>query len=427
MPTGDQSSSISGTKYISSQCIVHFRPIDKWHGQHGFDWFRIGDTEETIKKEIHKSDYEIDGFYKGIGNQYIRGNGGIVISLENNIGYLNREYRNKIIKQQKEQKTYRVPWICTFNYDDTEKKYSCKISINIKIHAENVKIIRVFRTIDLKEKVVKVITRNGDFTDQIVIEHRNDYAIKLTAKAEFNDGSTAFAGQAIIVGYRPKRMNICLIPIITSFPGQAIERIDDKINEQKIILPKLLSQPQIVPYIEIKEIESFGKETQDKINEIIEDYKFIIHYDQNGNPKKKYAVDNRGYYLTLTNNNGNLIERLYTTIKKIVPNHYVVFIINQRGKSKPEREITGRSIGIPTSNNDKRCKAAVVFNTFNSTTLCHELLHCLGLFHTFDADSRHKFEKNTTNNIMDYSSSRYTLWKWQWDIIRNADGVEFFN
>lgn len=431
MPTEDQSSSIKGNKYIDSRCIVHFRPIYKWHGRHGFDWFRIGDTEETINEQIYNPDYEKDGFYQGIGNQYIRGNGGKVISLENNIAYLNSEYGNKIIIQQKEQKTYHVPWISTFNYDDIEKKYSCKICINLKIHAENVKIIRIYRSEGLREKEIKVISKNGDFTDQIVIEQRNNHAIKLTGKAEFNDGSNSFVGQAIIVGYIPKRMNICFIPIITSFADNATERseIEKKIDEQKkIILPKLLSQPQIVPYFETKNIDSFGKETQDKINEIIEEYKpYKIYYDQYGNQKKKYDVDYRGYYMTLDNDNGDLVERLYSTVKRFLPNKYVVFLINQRGKPTPKsNEIRGRCIDIPTLNkgNFKKCKAVVVFNTLKSETVCHELLHCLGLFHTFSSYSRHIFEKGKTNNIMDYSSSRQSLWKWQWDIIRDAHGIE---
>jgi len=60
---------------------------------------------------------------------------------------------------------------------------------------------------------------------------------------------------------------------------------------------------------------------------------------------------------------------------------------------------------------------ATAFKSRTSATLVHELMHCLGLKHTFVSASKFMFDKGSTENIMDYSPVCYTTWKWQWDIM----------
>ncbi|KMQ69196.1 hypothetical protein ACM39_03580 [Chryseobacterium sp. FH2] len=47
------------------------------------------------------------------------------------------------------------------------------------------------------------------------------------------------------------------------------------------------------------------------------------------------------------------------------------------------------------------------------TTIAHEALHSIGLYHSFDNDGDYTFEYVKTNNIMDYSSPRTLIWYWQ--------------
>lgn len=58
------------------------------------------------------------------------------------------------------------------------------------------------------------------------------------------------------------------------------------------------------------------------------------------------------------------------------------------------------------------------------TTATHELLHAIGLFHTFDNDGPLTFKKFETDNIMDnYSQTTAIIakqtYKWQWEILKN--------
>jgi hypothetical protein len=67
---------------------------------------------------------------------------------------------------------------------------------------------------------------------------------------------------------------------------------------------------------------------------------------------------------------------------------------------------------------DINCDNALVFKGKMASTLTHEFLHGLGLYHTFDNDGKFTFEKNKTDNIMDYSTNRYSIFVWQWYLIR---------
>ncbi len=50
--------------------------------------------------------------------------------------------------------------------------------------------------------------------------------------------------------------------------------------------------------------------------------------------------------------------------------------------------------------------------------IAHEIMHALGLEHTFELQKSHIFEGKSTDNYMDYSDSKIYTWKWQWEITR---------
>ena len=67
---------------------------------------------------------------------------------------------------------------------------------------------------------------------------------------------------------------------------------------------------------------------------------------------------------------------------------------------------------------------------YTDVEIPHELMHALGLAHTFDEEGRyhrnrkHLFSKYKTNNYMDYSRNKKTTFKWQWDILRKSPYVK---
>ena len=59
-------------------------------------------------------------------------------------------------------------------------------------------------------------------------------------------------------------------------------------------------------------------------------------------------------------------------------------------------------------------KRAMLFNGYRTEDVPYELLHTLGLEHSFEDSEDYTFRKLFTNNIMDYSSKRNHLWHRQW-------------
>lgn len=51
-------------------------------------------------------------------------------------------------------------------------------------------------------------------------------------------------------------------------------------------------------------------------------------------------------------------------------------------------------------------------------TIIHELLHAVGLQHTFSTESKHQFKTSRTDNYMDYYNSKEFTYCWQWQIVQ---------
>ena len=67
------------------------------------------------------------------------------------------------------------------------------------------------------------------------------------------------------------------------------------------------------------------------------------------------------------------------------------------------------------------------FDLSHIHTVPHELAHgAFNLRHTFSAESQYQLGEGTTDNLMDYGQPQGTgLWKYQWDLIHDPEGVLF--
>lgn len=249
-----------------------------------------------------------------------------------------------------------------------------------------------------------------------------DGSIKVYAKSSVG---RFLAGKLTVEKCIPKRVDIVFIPIISQLPGSA-KVVFKGISEQASNLKQYLSQAQIVPNIFMFNPNNFSVETLNKIDGVINSHIQDVR-DSNGNVIGKALDPDKGKDM------GKQLETLFNEDKSNswlkYRNAYKIFLFGEKAKVKIdsqgfESRLLGRSNGNPSN-------AATIFSlegsNNTSSTICHELLHCLGLWHSFSNNSPYTLEKAKTSNIMDYPVSPFelqTLWKWQWDIIRKASGVK---
>ena len=82
----------------------------------------------------------------------------------------------------------------------------------------------------------------------------------------------------------------------------------------------------------------------------------------------------------------------------------------------------GRKLMTSGSTGGGRKKTIAIFIDHYDDTLAHEILHACGLVHPFDEQSKHRFQKYMTDNIMDYRKDtsepfKTLTWAWQWKIV----------
>lgn len=101
------------------------------------------------------------------------------------------------------------------------------------------------------------------------------------------------------------------------------------------------------------------------------------------------------------------LEKLFKDKYPEFENYYKVFFL---ADSSPG------TAGVALLNS----QLTIVFTPRNPATTVHELLHAVGLPHSWEPENKdpkvngYVFEKKKTDNVMDYSATRYSLWKWQW-------------
>ena len=90
----------------------------------------------------------------------------------------------------------------------------------------------------------------------------------------------------------------------------------------------------------------------------------------------------------------------------------------KEGEDKKIIEKVGDPLGgyYPPSEN-----ILILFSDIDEVAPTHELCHMIGLDHSFAnrecSNNEYTFRYRQTDNIMDYFSLRFSLWKWQWEFI----------
>lgn len=443
--TGNQSANVSGTKYIDSRCIVEFRPNDNWKGEYGFDWYRRGDTEENINGTVTKSEYKtIVGKYVPRDPDYGESAGTLQIDKPGanpeKMYYADKLAREEypIFKIKGIARNYIAPYISLYYmstraWKEGEQRYLpknmlyqkdgvnheqdfCKMETSVKVLIDAKNINKIEFTCDKSLKITPNILTgipNGESTKTVTIRYNyafSDGHQSIKVFAYHKDGVTkTFAGQINVVKCEPKTVDICFVNVKVSINRSVSLGIPDQnfAATQEDNLKRFFSQAHVIPNITTRSLDL----DQSRLSG------FVTMLTSDGGRTNFQSIIVNG-----VNNDNNFVYRLEQWFNEENPSlsrAYKVFFIGEKGYAIFNNQyigLAGIALNIPS-------KTLVVYKDPDESVVCHEILHCFGLWHSFSNESRHTFEKFKTNNIMDYSTNTISLWRWQWNVIGNAPDV----
>lgn len=247
------------------------------------------------------------------------------------------------------------------------------------------------------EKIIN-INLTEDFLSYSIKEGNGEIKIFATI---ISSGERFLAGKLVVEKCIPKSVEVVFVQI----PVEVNSKISyfPDIDKQKGYLRRFLSQAHVVPNIRTINVYNIHSDTKlklalvKKLNKILDNHR--------NSTKDKLCI------------NTELVRQLETIFNDECPkftNVYKLFLLGAKGE-----EFIGMAGGIPS-------KSAVISAEIEISTVCHELLHCFGLYHSFSNNSPYTLEQYKTSNIMDYPAviELLTLWKWQCDKIRLAEGMK---
>ncbi|SFW66049.1 Uncharacterized conserved protein, implicated in type VI secretion and phage assembly [Sinomicrobium oceani] len=139
-------------------------------------------------------------------------------------------------------------------------------------------------------------------------------------------------------------------------------------------------------------------------------------------------VDNNGKLKFVDMTTGSLNKAMFRAIKNLFMNasdnttykeggYFPLFFLG----------IDPNYSGVAGAVEDINVKNAIMLPARSDTTLAHEGVHGIGLYHTHrdktpipESDIKYIYDKYTTDNIISYARPRKTTWNWQWVIMRRG-------
>jgi len=397
--------------WMDPRCIIRFRPKNDWKGDnYGIDWMRTHDTK--LKGD------EAANTYKLISENYSK---------------LRNEYQQRVFKRRDASNkeytvTYFVPWLSLFpkniikngkNEATAFSNTSAKLQLLIDVDTEPISIEIEYdeKLFQLDKKQLTTINKGKheiELTINCLHEFDTDKEIKAVAvfKNIKGEEEKTLAGKIIVVKNKQRyKQKVVIVQVWTHL---GIKQKKSQPVSRDLELKRYLRQALIEPSV----ISVFLKCDAD-----LDKYGHITNLKTRFNQVANVSggkIPNGATHAI----QDFLNEELYKQYDKLgidFRQSYKVYFINETAGDGTGNTLNGRSYGIPSP-----VRSVVVYNAgFNDSTLAHETLHAMGLFHSFDNHGKNVFTINTTDNIMDYSDVGpfkipvVQLWKWQWEIPYN--------
>ena len=358
---------------VGSKCVVEFRPCKDWKGEFGIDWERKSDSHMAV-----------DNAYNGIIGKYgrIYGSEPGAVFTPSNESYKKHLTEYAFFNSYKGK--YTVPNMTLIEgetaYLDTITEV---LEIPDSMHYEY--DTKTFELVILK-KLTKSVGKNYDekaVSIKCIKKFTDNQSIKVIA---VKDGKSARVGQInIMANSNLKSVNIIFIPV-------SHNRVQGAIKGNEITITKNALRQSYI----IANIISGGSITA-------EGRWFNFFFTKMD--KGKQLMDSSNVLSIHNYLDGKFFETKENAIYK---SYYRVYML-------PEGTLNGIAKDVGG------VKTVAVFQNRNDSSAPHELMHAMGLYHTFDNDGKYTYKYKNTDNIMDYThligKQRFSTNRWQWKIL----------
>ncbi|SDJ93615.1 zinc metalloprotease [Chryseobacterium jejuense] len=365
-----------------SKCAVFFRPTKEWKGEFGFDWIRVGDSK-----------METDVAYNGIIGHY----GDVYATKKEAKFTADPKKYNTILKDYSTFSVYKG----TYYVPNMTLKVGEKATLDTIIHVGEKadKLHYAYNTDIFELTIIKKFTvAKGINYDEssLIIKCKKTFSSSETIRviATKNKITEKVGEIKVLPNDKIKDINILMIPVkVVKMNATGAVK-----GNEKTIAVNAFNQAYFKANI-------FEKSTP-----IIADgFLFNLFFttkDEKGNIVTDTS-DWRSIHATL--------DKIFFEDKKneAYREYYRVFMLPT-------------SLGLNGIAEDVgNVKTVVAFANRNDSSTAHEILHAMGLYHTFDNSSPYTFKIYQTDNIMDYThqtknpktkawKSRFSTNKFQW-------------
>ena len=404
----------------AKRCVVYFKRSENYNGEYGFDWFHMGE-----KENMSKGDYQ---FVDTIGHHYETDEGGNKVTCtDGNAAYKypfevlptqidkkrnSFEYFNIGFKLAKarigvtplEDFTYYIPRMTMM--PDTEINLVAEIELDGEENKPKEIKLQFNKVDDLKLSHTTLPVRAGKVT--LTISCTGELKEKRTLTAVTDDGDTV--GTLFILPNSKKHQRDIKVVFV-----KVKTNLDEKEGEFKTGIVNPSAKTLFLNVLHQALVNVDGDIEEEIINCTEKSFKERFCTDKiiyNDNIPQKHIVikdDN----ITAWKMKEEMLKVLKREYSNQFDGYYTVFFFGDKSESTNGYAYPNSTYGV-------------FFDGYNSATVPHEMLHAMGLAHSFDYHGvPFAYKYHTTDNIMDYSHltpnpiKRMSLFYWQWGMLNN--------
>ncbi|MCD8411113.1 PAAR-like protein [Tenacibaculum finnmarkense] len=405
--------------------IVDFRPSKNYDGEYGFDYMRnkkVKDDKRTYKDILGTNRAKVGGKWIYKFKKY---------TTDTKYNSLKDDhYKTITFPWHKNTKGKEIEYIQSWLtiYPKEPQKLSLQID-TLEKNTQDLTLEYDKALFKLNTDIVPAQSKGTKrLKDHLTIECLKEFDKPKTIKVIL--GSTQFGQLNILPNAKVKRKKAQVVFVkVTTELTKGKPKTGNTTNKtgkpEKEMLERYLKQAYIK--LDLAE-EDFDLTLPDPTTKKLKYLDFNKNYtlvDKTTDPANPENILNKNNNTLGSDSLAEYMENIYNIEMPKYKDYYKIFFFGDRGgrkiytitknsAGKRVRKDTGEIKGLAGHARDFNSLSAIMYKGKRKATVTHELLHAMGLKHSFDDSADYGYKLKKTENIMDYSKTRKNTWLWQW-------------